>query len=187
MLLSNMENKQTTDDLIVEAAVHFIMNDDNKLERISRPFEAKHGPKLKLGVNIASYCPRGYGYINYRRTPECKRVKILEHRLVFYLVYGYVPDCVDHIDREPQNNHPDNLRACTRAGNAQNRSPSKDSTSRYLGVHMAKIGKPWRAAIRQDGKQKAIGVFDSEIDAAKAYDAKARELFGEFANPNFPV
>lgn len=38
----------------------------------------------------------------------------------------------------------------------------------------------------KDGKHNWIGVFDSEEDAARAYDAKAKELWGEFAYLNFP-
>ena len=31
-----------------------------------------------------------------------------------------------------------------------------------------------------------LGAFADEIEAAKAYDATAREMFGEFARLNFP-
>jgi len=37
-----------------------------------------------------------------------------------------------------------------------------------------------------DGKTIFLGYFDSELDAAKVYDDKARELFGDFAQLNFP-
>jgi len=36
------------------------------------------------------------------------------------------------------------------------------------------------------GKRYNVGHFDTEIDAALAYDRKARELFGSYAYLNFP-
>ena len=39
----------------------------------------------------------------------------------------------------------------------------------------------WRAQIRVDGRQRTIGRFAVEADAARAYNAVAAEEFGEFA------
>ncbi len=46
--------------------------------------------------------------------------------------------------------------------------------------------KKWQATIQCDGKSYALGYFENEIDAAKAYDEKAAELFADFAHLNFP-
>ena len=46
---------------------------------------------------------------------------------------------------------------------------------------MHKINKKWNAQIQINGNKINIGYFQDEIDAAKAYDIKAKELFGEFA------
>ena len=57
-------------------------------------------------------------------------------------------------------------------------------TSVYRGV--SKYEGKWRAQIRCDGPQEFLGYFDTEIDAAKAYDRRARVLHGPYAKLNFP-
>lgn len=60
----------------------------------------------------------------------------------------------------------------------------KNNTSGYKGVSYNKRDK-YQAKIKFN-KQIHIGYFEDPIRAAKAYDAKALELFGEFAQLNFP-
>jgi hypothetical protein len=59
----------------------------------------------------------------------------------------------------------------------------KPTTSSYKGV--SQFRKKWVAWIGIDGKNKYLGLFLSEVEAAKAYDDAARELFGEYAKCNF--
>jgi hypothetical protein len=63
----------------------------------------------------------------------------------------------------------------------------KDSKSGCRGCSWHPGVKKWQVAIQKDGKQVHVGYFTDLLDAAKAYDKKARELFGEFASTNFPV
>jgi hypothetical protein len=92
---------------------------------------------------------------------------------------------VDHIDGNGLNDRRSNLRVCTKQQNSFNCRPIIGS-SRFKGVHFFKPAGKWRARIRLNGREMCIGYFDDEIEAAKAYDRKARELFGEYAYLNFP-
>lgn len=90
---------------------------------------------------------------------------------------------VDHRDGNGLNNQRENLRPATRTQNMQNRAGW--GSSGFKGVSwFAQRGK-WRARIAADGREKTIGYFDTAEDAARAYDRKAVELFGEFARLNF--
>jgi hypothetical protein len=42
----------------------------------------------------------------------------------------------------------------------------------------------WRAAIQKQGETQVVGYFQSEIDAAEAYNNRAKALFGDHAKMN---
>lgn len=91
----------------------------------------------------------------------------------------------DHRDLNRLNNRRKNLRSATTSQNVANRPLSSLNTSGFKGVRRSR--NKWRADIRQNGIKKSIGTFNNIVDAAKAYDAAAIQIFGEFARLNFAV
>jgi hypothetical protein len=61
----------------------------------------------------------------------------------------------------------------------------KNSSSQYSGVTKRK--NRWEASMKANGKNIYIGNFSTEIEAAKARDAKVIELFGSNAKLNFSL
>lgn len=111
------------------------------------------------------------------------RSKAVLHRLIVGAAPG---DQVDHKDGNGLNCTRSNLRICSAAQNRMNVAPTKSNTSGYKGVHWSKRKQKWCASISVQSKNRYIGYFVSKEDAARAYDSKASELFGEFAWLNFP-
>ncbi len=58
-----------------------------------------------------------------------------------------------------------------------------DKSSKFRGV--TKQGNKWKARIRFLNNLVHLGYFKTEIDAALAYDTKAKELFRKYARLNF--
>ncbi len=104
-----------------------------------------------------------------------------------YLVID-VPDGMycDHINHNGLDNRNANLRPATHTQNNRHRRKCKMPTfSIYKGVTWAKEVKRWRSRISVNGKRIELGYFDSEIEAAKAYDEAAKKYHKEFAVLNF--
>jgi hypothetical protein len=117
------------------------------------------------------------------KTETGKTKRVYMHREIMNPPPGL---CVDHKNNDSLDNRRENLRLATRSQNMQNRPKRKNTTSKYIGVHFVKATGKWDARIRYEGKLILLGRFDSEIDAARAYDAAARKYHGEFARLNFP-
>ena len=94
---------------------------------------------------------------------------------------------IDHLDGIRLNNQRSNLRLCTKQENNWNQRKTKNQrTSKYKGVCLDKGRNKFRSTISLNNNQIWIGYFDTETEAASAYDEKARELFGKFGRFNFP-
>lgn len=113
---------------------------------------------------------------------------VLMHRLVLGLLDTPRSEYGDHVDGDTLNNRRFNLRITDNKGNQGNRHrPHSDrSTSKYRGVYWNKQIKKWVSRIKVDRVLYHVGNFESERDAAVAYDVAARLHFGEQVQLNLP-
>mgnify|MGYP000928629182 FL=1 len=128
-------------------------------------------------VKPFTWCVEGTGYAMSRT----KGYAVKMHRLIMEAEQGQF---VDHIDGNPLNNTLENLRLCYKQQNEFNTKIRSDNTSGYKGVSFHKPSGRYRAYINKDGIRQDLGLHDTKKDAAKSYNQKASELFGEFARLN---
>ncbi len=123
----------------------------------------------------------GHGYLR----GNVDGTLMLAHRIAWALHFGEWPNAaIDHINGNRADNRIENLRLANKQQNAWNSKPRQGS-SKFKGVSWHDCGQ-WVAQITREDRSSYIGLFPSEIEAAKAYDTQARTVFGEFARLNFP-
>lgn len=106
---------------------------------------------------------------------------ILMHRLLLEEPQGME---VDHVNGNRLDNRRCNLRLVTHAQNMKNMNSNTNTSSRFKGVSWCKSRNLWEVNIQADDQPTHIGRYASEVAAAKAYNAAALELHGEFARLN---
>lgn len=137
---------------------------------------SKYNWHVMTGTHGSVYAARQTGENNVRR-------RILMHKQIM----GDTPPGleIDHADGYGLNNQRSNLRLATRQQNMWNRTKRIAGTSKYLGVSRIARDNVWAMHITHN-KRRVQRFFQSEIEAARAYDELAYGLRGEFAKLNFP-
>lgn len=108
---------------------------------------------------------------------------LLMHRLILKAPKNMI---VDHVNHNGLDNRKKNLRICSHIENCRNQKKRADSTYNFKGIQRTKNKKKevWFSRIKHNGKEIYLGVFNSEIKAARAYNKAAKKYHGRFAYLN---
>lgn len=108
-------------------------------------------------------------------------VRLMSHRIGFFLYHGWCPDILDHINRIKSDNRIENLRPATNSQNGMNKGIIETNTSGVIGVHWDKVNKKWYAKIGINKKYYNLGRYIKIEDAVKARQKAELKYFGEFS------
>jgi hypothetical protein len=136
-------------------------------------WKKRRGGAAVAGGEAGSLIPSGYIKV------KLKDKSYPVHRIMWLLAYGVHPDrFVDHINGDKTDNRLCNLRLVTKAENAKNRLPIKNSATGLNGVVWAKDRGKWRAFIRWDNKLEHLGTYEDFFEAICARkSAEARYAY----------
>jgi len=160
-----------------------------KIERLKALFYYKDGKFYNKVSRGSAKKDNEAGYIaedGYRRVRVDGSYHYI-HRLTWFLLTNKeIPTdlFIDHIDGNRLNNHIENLRLATALENQYNKARQTNGTSEYKGVWFDAAKNCWKASIRFQNKRHYIGQFESELEAALAYDELALTIQGKFAKLN---
>lgn len=133
-------------------------------------------------LNQWKWCYCNSGYAIRSDYTSGVRVFVLMHRFILDAPKGMY---VDHVDHNGLNNQRNNIRIATPSENHYNmRASSSEFSSKYKGVFYARQKQKWAARIHTDKQKHFLGYFNTELEAAQAYNLAATLSHGNFALPN---
>ena len=155
--------------------------------RLRELFEYKDGllyRKISLqgaskGIKSGFAQENGYEYSNVDRK------KIRNHRIIFALHHGYMPEFIDHIDGNKKNNLIENLREATKSENNMNRKIHKNNKCGLKNIQWIEKTKSWCVKLNVNKKRIHVGLF-KDLELAELVATEAREKYHRnFANHGF--
>ena len=145
---------------------------------LGRVMDSTNCKILKASLNSQGYLV--VGLVN----DDDERKTVYVHHLVanaFLDEKDDLPLILDHINRDKRDNRAVNLRWVTSKQNAMNKSKADGCSSIYKGVALHKPSCKWQVHIKLGKKNIHIGLFDTEVEGAIAYNKMAKKHFKEFA------
>lgn len=181
-VMTRMEDKKSKQAIIAKAF---------KLKLVSKAPRKTHGMvgtrTYKAWYSCIQRCTN-------KKHPESERylsagIKVCDRWIKSFTDFlndmGIAPTDLHVLDRKNplKGYEPGNCRWATPKQSAANTRKKSHSTNQFKGVSKLPSGK-WRALVNRNSGSRHIGVFNSEREAAIAYDIEATKEFGEFAMTN---
>jgi hypothetical protein len=169
------------------------INDEIKNKYENSPFRIPLRNKDKVIVEYALVDEDDFKKVNkykwylskgYAQGKVEKKNILLHHFILNKPEKGNV---IDHIDEDKLNDENLNLREVSRSMNGHNqiKNTNIESSSKYKGVCWSKNEKKWKSTCILEKKTEHLGYFESEEEAAKAYDIFTLKKMENPNNNNF--
>lgn len=157
---------------------YYMVSNLGRVKSLGRVIIYKSGKKIALKDKILKQTPDKYGYLMVGLNKNNIQKKCRVHQLVSITFLNHKLDgtnklCTDHKNNIKSDNRLDNLQIITIRENST--KDKNNVTSEHPGVCLLYDNK-YQASITIDGKSKYLGRFDSELDAAQAYQYALKEL-----------
>lgn len=131
--------------------------------------------RVTVGTRAGTINSVGY----YITTVDGK--KCLNHRIIYTMHHGVVPEYIDHINRNKLDNRIENLRSCTQSENMYNQTLAKHNTSGARNVSWSKLHNKWVVHIAVNKRQTHLGLYD-DFELAELVAIEARnKYYGAFS------
>jgi len=140
----------------------------------------------------ARYAGMVAGNLHYQKKSGDRHASIVQfngklipaHRIIWTMVNGEIPAGrhIDHINGNPFDNRLCNLRLATRSQNMMNRGVARNNSLGLKGVYRQR--NKFVAQIKDHGKRRYLGIFDTKGLAALAYAKACLRYHGMFARIN---
>ena len=108
--------------------------------------------------------------------------RIKEHRLIYLICHGFLPEMLDHIDGNKLNNKIENLRSCSGSQNQFNKKIPKNNTTGFKGVTFIKAKKRYMGYVHISGKQYRTKLTKNLTEAVLLLRNLRENLHGEYCN-----
>ena len=129
--------------------------------------------KKRLNILKPRIVKKDYGYISYEVYISKDGGKQFHKKIHRLVAEAFIPNPdnrteIDHKDRDPSNNHVDNLRWATRSENCLNTKVRSDNTSGHKNIYWNKSRKCFQVKKIKDNKEIYLGAFKTLEEAIKA-------------------
>jgi hypothetical protein len=133
--------------------------------------------------NIEGEIVKGYvDKVNGYRVISFFPYRLKEHRLIFLMCHGFLPEMLDHIDGNKLNNKIENLRSCTKNQNQQNSKCRVTNTTQFKGVSLVKNTGRYRGEVKVNKKRYVTKTYKTLSECVLHTRALRENLHGEFCN-----
>ena len=153
-------------------------------ENLHKLFEYKDGNLYWKDNYFKSFIGKKAGFSsgnNYIRI-NIKNKQYFAHRIIFMMHHGYLPNIIDHIDRNSLNNKIENLREADARENALNSTLTQPSITGIRNVYFDKRRNKYNVVLKVNKKHKFIGSY-FDLELAELVSTMAKEkYYGKFAN-----